>query len=192
MADPQPGYRPAARWLHWIVAAIVLLMIPAGLIMIRDGISRPVQDALFLFHKNMGVLLVPVILVRILYRLTHKAPPLPPSIPGWQRIAARLSHVMLYLLLVVMPVSGFVRVRAGGFPIELLDRLGVGPWLPKSERVAEVAQSIHAIGAYALIAVLAIHVAAAIQHALIRRDGVWSRMWPPAGPGKTRAVRPGR
>lgn len=192
MADPQPGYRPTARWLHWIVAAVVLLMIPAGLVMIRDGISRPLQDALFLFHKNMGVLLVPVILVRILYRITHKAPPLPPSVPAWQRAAARLSHVMLYVLLVVMPVSGFVRVRAGGFPIELLDRLGVGPWLPKSERVADIAQSIHAIGAFTLIAVLAIHIAAAIQHALIRRDGVWSRMWPPAGPGKTRAVRPGR
>lgn len=178
MTDHPPGYRPPARWLHWIVAAAVLLMIPAGLIMTREGIPRPLQDTLFLFHKNTGVLLVPVILVRILYRLTHRPPPLPPSIPAWQRGAARLSHALLYILLVVMPVSGFIRVRAGGFPIELLDRLGVGPWLGKSERVAEVAQTIHFVGALTLIAVLAVHIAAAAQHALIRRDGVWSRMWP--------------
>lgn len=178
MTDHPPGYRPPARWLHWIVAAAVLLMIPAGLIMTREGIPRPLQDTLFLFHKNTGVLLVPVILVRILYRLTHRPPPLPLSIPAWQRGAARLSHALLYILLVVMPVSGFIRVRAGGFPIELLDRLGVGPWLGKSERVAEVAQTIHFVGALTLIAVLAVHIAAAAQHALIRRDGVWSRMWP--------------
>lgn len=181
MADRPPRYRPPARWFHWTVAVVVLLMIPAGLIMTREGLARPVQDALYLFHKNMGVLLVPVILARIAYRLTHKPPPLPASIPGWQRGAARLSHALLYVLLVVMPISGFIRVRAGGFPIELLDRLGVGPWLAKSERVADIAQGIHAVGAFTLIAVLAIHVAAAAQHALIRRDGVWSRMWPVRG-----------
>lgn len=181
MADRPPRYRPPARWFHWTVAVVVLLMIPAGLIMTREGLARPVQDALYLFHKNMGVLLVPVILARIAYRLTHKPPPLPASIPGWQRGAARLSHALLYVLLVVMPISGFIRVRAGGFPIELLDRLGVGPWLAKSERVADIAQGIHAVGAFTLIAVLAIHVAAAAQHALIRRDGVWGRMWPVRG-----------
>ncbi|WP_103173561.1 cytochrome b [Paracoccus sp. SY] len=181
MADHLPRYRPPARWFHWTVAVVVLLMIPAGLIMTREGLARPVQDALYLFHKNMGVLLVPVILARIAYRLTHRPPPLPASIPGWQRGAARLSHALLYVLLVVMPISGFIRVRAGGFPIELLDRLGVGPWLAKSERVADIAQGIHAVGAVTLIAVLAIHVAAAAQHALIRRDGVWGRMWPVRG-----------
>lgn len=178
MVDRPPGYRPPARLLHWITALAVLLMIPAGVVMTREGIPRPLQDTLFLFHKNTGVLLAPVILVRILYRLTHRPPPLPLSIPGWQRRAAAVSHAALYLLLIVMPVSGFVCVRAGGFPVELLDRLGAGPWIAKSERVADIAQTIHAAGAIALIAVLAIHIAAACQHALIRRDGVWSRMWP--------------
>lgn len=180
MTDPQPdalpGYRLPARWLHWITAAVVLLMIPAGLVMTQEGLARPVQDALFVFHKNAGVLLVPVILARIAYRLTHSPPPLPLSVPAWQRAAARLSHVLLYVLLVVMPLSGFIRVRAGGFPIELLDRLGAGPWLPRSEQVAGIAQAVHAAGALVLIAVLAVHVGAAVQHALIRRDGVWSRM----------------
>ncbi|MFC3630706.1 cytochrome b [Paracoccus angustae] len=179
MPDRLQGYRPTARWLHWIVAAAVLAMIPAGLVMVQEGLPRPVQDALFVLHKNLGALLIPVILVRVIYRLTHRPPPLPDSIPRWQRRAAALSHGMLYGLLVVMPVSGFVRVRAGGYPVELLDRLGFGPWIGRSERLADAASALHQAAAFLLIAVLAVHAGAALQHALIRRDGVWSRMWPP-------------
>ena len=176
-----PGYRPPARALHWLVALAVLSMIPAGLVMTREGIPRPLQDALFLFHKNLGALLIPVILVRIAYRLTHPPPALPDTVPAWQRQAAAVSHVLLYLLLVIMPLSGFVRVRAGGFPIELLDRLGLGPWIGKSPALAGFAENVHATAAFVLIGVLAVHIAAACHHALIRRDGVWSRMWPIRG-----------
>lgn len=174
-----PGYRTPARLLHWIIALAVLAMIPAGLVMTRDGVARGVQDALFLFHKNMGVVLIPLIALRILYRWRHAPPPLPPSVPGWQRRAAALSHLGLYALLVVIPVSGFVRVRAGGFPIEGLDSLGAGPWLAKSDALAKVAQGLHYAAAMLLIALLALHIAAAAQHALVKRDGVWQRMWPP-------------
>ncbi|SMO87330.1 cytochrome b [Paracoccus laeviglucosivorans] len=180
MTDPA-GYRTPARLLHWIIAAAVLLMIPAGLIMTREGLPKGLGDGLFLFHKNMGTLLIPLIALRILYRWLHPAPPLPPSVPEWQRRAAGVSHLALYVLLVVMPLSGFVRVRAGGFPIELLDSLGAGPWLAKSEPLARTAEGLHYAAAMLLIAVLVVHVAAALQHALIRRDGVWQRMWPPAG-----------
>lgn len=179
MTDHQPGYRTPARMFHWGVAAAVLLMIPAGLVMTQDGLSRSVQDTLFVFHKNLGTLLVPVILARLIYRLTHKPPPLPDTMPGWQRRIAGLSHVTLYGLLLVMPLSGFIRVRAGGFPIELLDLLGAGPWLAKSDPLADSAQLVHAVAAFLLILLLALHIGAALHHVLIRRDGIWSRMWPP-------------
>lgn len=182
MTEEPQGYRPPARLLHWIIAAAVLLMIPAGLIMTQKGLARPVQDALFLFHKNMGVILIPLILLRLVYRLRHPAPPLPPSIPGWQRRAAAVSHGLLYLLLIVMPLSGFIRVRAGGYPVELLDRLGAGTWIAKSKPLETAAQGLHYVAGMLLIVVLATHIGAALQHALIRRDGVWGRMWPPLGP----------
>lgn len=174
-----PGYGRLSRRLHWIVAAAVIPMIFAGLVMTTEGLPRALGNALFLFHKNLGVILIPVILLRLVWRLTHPAPPLPPQLPRWQRLAARVSHVALYALLVILPLSGFVRVRAGGFPIEMLDALGAGPWLPRSDQLAELAQTLHHRAAFLLIAVLAIHVAAAAHHALIRRDGVWQRMWPP-------------
>lgn len=171
------GYRLPARWLHWIVAAAVLLMIPAGVIMTREGLPRPVQDTLFIFHKNTGVLLVPVILLRLAYRLTHRPPPLPASVPAWQQAVARATHVLLYALLIVMPLSGFIRVRAGGFPIELLDWLGFGRWIGKSDPLADFAQAVHWTGAFLLIGLVALHIGAAFYHALILRDGVWSGMW---------------
>lgn len=182
MTDEPTGYRTPARLLHWTIAVAVLLMIPAGLIMTREGLARPVQDALFLFHKNLGVILIPLILARLAYRLRHPAPPLPASVPGWQQRAAAVSHWLLYALLFVMPLSGFTRVRAGGFPIELLDWLGAGPWVAKSKALAGAAQGLHFAAGMLLIAVLAVHVGAALQHALIHRDGVWSRMWPPMRP----------
>lgn len=178
------GYGRMSRRLHWIVAAAVVPMILAGLVMTTEGLPRALGNALFLFHKNLGVILVPVILLRLVWRLTHPAPPLPDPMPRWQRIAARLSHGALYALLVILPVSGFVRVRAGGFPIELLDALGAGPWLAKSETLANTAQTLHHRAGILLILVLAVHVAAAAHHALIRRDGVWQRMWPPGGPDR--------
>lgn len=177
------GYRRPARLFHWIVALVVLLMIPAGVIMTREGLDRGLQDVLFVFHKNTGTLLFPLVLARIAYRWRHPPPPLPGTVPGWQRRLARASHLALYALLVVMPLSGFVRVRAGGFPVELLDLMGAGPWIPKSEALAATAQGVHFLAALLLVALLALHVGATLHHALARRDGVWQRMWPPMGAG---------
>lgn len=182
MAGTVQGYTTGARLLHWGIAALVLLMIPAGIVMIREGLPRPVQDTLFLFHKNTGVLIGLLMLARILWRWRHPAPPLPASLPGWQRAAAGISHAALYVLLLVMPISGYVRVRAGGYPIESLDALGLGPLVGKSKPLETAAQGLHYAGFLLLVAILAVHVGAALQHALIRRDGVFGRMWPPVAP----------
>ncbi|MCQ0972022.1 cytochrome b [Paracoccus sp. TK19116] len=179
---PTPsGYRPPARWLHWLTALLVLLMIPAGLIMVREGLPRPVQDTLFLFHKNAGVIVFLLMVVRLIYRWRNPPPPLPASVPDWQRLAARLSHGALYLLAILLPITGYVRVRADRYPIEGLDALGIGTMLPKSEALAGAASELHETLAFLLIAVLLVHLAAAIQHAVVKRDGIWARMWPPTG-----------
>ena len=171
-------YGRTARFLHWLVAILVLLMIPAGLVMAQD-VGRAIQDPLFLFHKNTGVVVFILLAIRLAWRATHPPPPLPASVPKVQRIGARLTHYGLYLFLIVMAVSGYVRVTAGGFPIEVLARIGVPPLLPKMEGVAETAKAVHAAAKNGLILLIAMHVAAAAYHGLLRRDGVFSRMWPP-------------
>lgn len=179
MARPDATYRTPARLFHWVMAVLILLTIPAGVVMVQEGLGRSLQNGLFIFHKNVGVLLLLIVALRLLYRWRVPAPPLPDGMPGWQRRAAGASHGLLYLLLVVMPVSGYVRVKAGGFPIESLDALGMPSLVPRSDALAAAAQSVHYAGGLLLGALVLLHLAAALHHGVLRRDGVFSRMWPP-------------
>lgn len=172
------GYPTPSRWLHWLTALVVLATIPVGAVMNRDDISRDLQNTLFIFHKNVGVVILVLVALRLLVRATTTTPPLPASLPAWQRQAAAISHGALYLLLIVMAVSGYVRVVAGGFPIEGLDALGIPPLVPRSDTLAENAQWVHFNVRFVLVAFIILHIAAAIQHAVIKRDGVFARMWP--------------
>ncbi len=172
------GYGVVARSFHWISALIVLTMIPVGLIMTED-IPRSVQNPLFVLHKGLGSVFLVILLARIVWRLRHPPPPLPESLPPLQRRAAEWTHILLYLTLVIMGVSGYVRVTTGGYPIEWLNALGIPPLLPKMEAVSKVASLVHDMTKNLLIALILLHVAAVIHHSLIRRDGLLARMWPP-------------
>lgn len=174
----QDHYKAPARWLHWTVAALVLAMIPVGALMVQEGLGRSLQSSLFIFHKNTGVIVGLLVTARLLYRWRNPPPKLPQGLPLWQRRVAFWTHAFLYTLIVIMPISGYVRVRSGGFPIELLDAMGIGTLLPKSDAVANAAKSLHYAGAWALVILVAMHIGAALQHALIKRDGVFERMWP--------------
>lgn len=178
MASNPQTYTLTARLLHWIVAALVLGMLSVGLLMVQDGWSRPVQNTLFILHKNTGVLVALLVAVRVIYRLRTPPPPLPAQVPAWQRRVSAWTHGLLYALIIAMPLSGYIRVRAGGFPIELLDRIGIGTLIPRSDALASAAKSLHYAGAWALAILAALHIAAALQHALIKRDGIFQRMWP--------------
>lgn len=175
------GYGSAARALHWLMAVLILLTIPAGLVMVQPDIGRGLQNALFIYHKNVGVLLLLLVVVRLVVRWRNPPPPLPSSLPDWQARVSRLTHRTLYLLLIVLPVAGYIRVRAGGYPIEVLDALNAPLLVPLSSALEERAKAVHYWAGVAIMSLLALHIAAALRHGLVRRDGVFSRMWPPAG-----------
>lgn len=175
------GYDVGSRIFHWGTVLLVFVMIPVGLTMTQD-VPRYIQNPLFVLHKGLGVFVLAFVLARIAWRAFHPAPPLPATIPPLQRAAARATHLALYALLVTMGISGYVRVTAGGFPIEALGALGIGPLLGKHEAIAAVAKQVHMVAALALIAAILLHVAAASYHGLVRKDGVIARMWPPFSP----------
>ena len=175
------SYTGPARAIHWLVALLVLGMIPAGLVMVQDGLPRGLQNALFIIHKNVGVVVLLLMLARLGWRWLRPPPALPPDVPGWQRRAASASHAALYTLAVLVPVAGYVRVRAGGFPIEWLDALGIPPLVPRSEALAGAAQTVHYVAALTFAGLIGLHVLAAIYHGAVRRDGVFGRIWPPLG-----------
>lgn len=172
------GYGNVARGFHWLTVLLVLIMIPAGLIMTQE-IPRTIQDPLFILHKGLGPFVLLVVALRLVWRAFNPPPPLPPSVPAAQRLAAEVVHWALYALLLTMAISGYVRVTTGGFPIEALNALGIPPLFAKDEPLADAAKAIHAACAFLLIALIALHVSAATFHGLVKRDGVFSRMWPP-------------
>jgi cytochrome b561 len=180
----QQGYSRPARLLHWTMALLVLLMIPAGVVMVQEGLDRSLQNSLFIFHKNVGVLLFGLLLLRLIWRGLRPPPPMPRAVPQWQARIAGLTHATLYLLLFVVPVAGYVRVRAGGFPIESLDALGAPPLVPRSDTLAEAAKALHYGAGLAIAVVIALHIGAAMFHGVVKKDGVFTRMWPPLGPGR--------
>jgi cytochrome b561 len=173
------GYGIVARLFHWGSALLILATVPIGVAMTSEGFES-LRDALYVAHKNIGVLILVVLLLRVAWRVFTPAPPrLPDSVPPLQRRLAETTHTGLYLLLGLMAVTGYLRVVSGDFPVEALDALGVPPLISGAPGLSETLSVVHKFGAYLLVAVVAMHVAAAAHHALILRDGVFSRMWPP-------------
>src|SRR4051812_25895002 len=106
-----PGYTPVARALHWIIAVLVLMMIPAGIVMANFPDS-PTKNLLYHLHRSTGVVLTPLILFRLFYRIPHRPPPLPADIPAIQQLAAHANHWGLYALLIVQPIVGWIATSA--------------------------------------------------------------------------------
>ena len=172
------GYGNVARLFHWVIALMVAVQIPAGVAMTSEPLAAW-ADPLFILHKGTGAVLLVLVTARILWRITHWPPDFPDFMPALEQRIARATHIALYALLAVMVVSGYVRTIGDGFPIELLDALGIPPLFPQAPGVAGVMLVVHQFAAIALVGLVAVHVSAALRHHLIERNPVLSRMWPP-------------
>lgn len=171
-------YRPPARLLHWLVALIVLGMIPVGITMGRlDG--GPLQDWLFFLHEAFGFTVFVLVLVRLAYRITHTPPPLPPSVPRWQQMAAGAVHTALYVLLIAQPIVGWLGANAFGATVSIFGLFDLPMLLAKNEPLAKSILTVHDFVGFAIAGLLVIHIGAALTHGLVQKDGVLQRMWPP-------------
>jgi len=132
MAGMAPGataYSLTARVLHWLTATLVLTMIPAGIVMVNIG-SGALQDFLFNLHRSLGVTLIPVVLLRLVYRLINPPPPLPGDIPLVQQFAAGCVHWALYALLIVQPILGWFGTSAFPAPLIVFGLFEIPPLCP--------------------------------------------------------------
>ena len=173
-------YGTVARLFHWGTTLMVLVQVPVGIAMTSEGFPS-IGDPLYVLHKGMGSILLAFVVARILWRLTHSPPPFMAHMPPLQRHVASATHRLLYVLLVVMPVSGYVGTVGDGYPIEMLDALGIPPLVSDVPGTAQVMLVVHKFSAYILTALITAHVVAAMHQSLIERDGVMSRIWPPLG-----------
>lgn len=171
----KPTYFPLSlRVLHWLMAVLVLAMLLIGLGMVAS--VSPRHAALVAIHKPLGAALLVLVLLRILVRLTHRIPALPSDMPGWQRSAAHLSHLALYGLLLAQPLVGWTMQSAGGYPVVLWGGFELPALVSPSVQLHAILRSAHTVIAYALLATILLHLAAALFHGLIRRDEVLPSM----------------
>lgn len=173
----KPVYDPAARFLHWLMAFLILGMLSLGLYMTDLSLS-PTKLKLYAWHKWIGVTLFLLALARILWRATHRPPPLPGGMPDWQRAAAHATHGLLYLLLLAIPLSGWLMSSAKGFQTVWWGLLPLPDLLGKDESLGKLLEAVHQSLNWGLIGLLIVHVFAALKHQYVDRDGLMERMLP--------------
>ena len=173
---PMNSFNKTAILLHWGIAFLIMAQFLIGLDMV-DIPKGPDSSRPFWFntHKSIGIVLGCLILFRLYWRLRSGVPESPASSPTWERIAANLSHILLYLCMILMPISGLV-----GSLFSKYDLLFVGIKIPKffehDAFIKELMTITHQWTAYFLLTIICIHILAAIKHLLIDCDGVFERM----------------
>ncbi len=205
-------YGPAAKTLHWTVAALVLALLGLGLAMVRwpanwlSPLPLALKSELYQLHKSLGLTVLALMLARLIIRAVRGAPPLPDTLPAWERRAARITHAALYVLLIAQPLIGWLlvsasRVRLGSVaiavPTHWFDLFTV-PHLPalaalapaEADRWAGIFKSLHTATAIALTALVALHVGAALRHHWVLRDDILARMAPRLGRSRKGRSRP--
>jgi cytochrome b561 len=141
----------------------------------------PLRLKLFNWHKWAGITILALSALRLLWRLAHR-PPADVPMAAWQRRAAHLTHFALYLLFFLVPLAGWAYSSAAGFPIVVFGVIPLPDFVPVDRALAEILKSSHHLLAFALALVVLGHVAAALKHQFIDRDGLLHRMWPRSSP----------
>ena len=172
-------YHPVSVVLHWLLAMALISIFCFGVYM-ADLPFSPTRLKLFNWHKWAGISILALSALRLLWRLTHAAPPLPEAIeqamPAWQLKAHHATHMDLYALFFVVPLVGWAYTSAAGFPVVLFGQFALPDLLGPDKALAALIKPWHQLSAYALAALTVLHVAAALKHQLIDRDGLLKRM----------------
>ena len=174
MTNTSRHFSPLARLLHWIMAVLILAMLFVGVAMVAT-VSHS-HATLIALHRPLCVALLVLALIRVAVRLKNGSPALPDDMPALQRFAARASHLVLYGLFIAMPLIGWAMLSAGGYPVTLFGAWHLPAIVPQNVDLFALLRAMHTWLAFALFATVLAHIAAALFHGLIRRDGVFSSM----------------
>ena len=170
-------YTATAKLLHWLIALMIFGMLGFGFYMTGLDLS-PTKLELYSWHKWAGVTVFALVLVRLAWRIGHKPPALPAHMPAIEGVAAHASHHLLYVLMLAIPLSGWLMSSAKGFQTVWFGVLPLPDLLAKDKALGNLLETVHFVLNYTLIAVLLGHVGAALKHHFIDRDDVLTRMLP--------------
>ncbi|EER60631.1 cytochrome B561 [Acidovorax delafieldii 2AN] len=176
-----PRYTRTAMLLHWLLGIALIALFGFGVYM-ADLPFSPQRLKFYNWHKWAGVSILVLSLLRLAWRLAHRPPPLPARVetamPRWQHTAHHAAHQVLYALFFAVPLLGWAYSSAAGFPIVFLGLWQLPDFVAASPALADAIKPLHKLSAFALAALVAVHVAAALKHQFIDRDGLLQRMLP--------------
>lgn len=181
IAAPAARYTRTAIALHWLLALALFGLLALGTYMTELPLS-PTRLKLYNWHKWAGVAVLALSLLRLAWRLAHRAPALPQQLlgamPRWQKWLHHGVHGLIYALCLVVPLAGWAYSSAAGLPVVFLGVLALPDWVAVSTQLADAIKPWHALAAYTLAALVLLHVAAALKHQFVDRVALMARMWP--------------
>ena len=169
-------YTGLAIALHWVLALAIVGSFSVGVYMTELPIS-PQRLKLYNWHKWAGICILALSALRLLWRLTHR-PPADVPMPAWQQRASHAVHGLLYVLFFAVPLAGWAYSSAAGFPVVWFGVLPLPDLIAPNRELAEAIKPLHRILAYTMAAIVLVHVAGALKHQWVDRDGLLRRMWP--------------
>jgi cytochrome b561 len=171
-------YGGVAILLHWLIALMIIGTFTLGLVMVDIPGLTPTKLKYFSWHKWAGVTILALACIRLLWRLTHAAPPYPAGMPRWQIGAAHLTHFLLYLLIFAVPLSGYFYTLSAGVPVVYLGLFPLPVLIAPHPELKAALKLTHYLLNMTLLALVCLHVLAALKHHFIDRDEVLKRMLP--------------
>jgi cytochrome b561 len=169
-------YNGPAKALHWLTAGLILTAFPLGVYM-HDLPLSPTKLQLYSYHKWIGITALLIAVLRVIWRVSKGAPAALPG-PAWQQKAASLTHGLLYVLMFAVPLSGWLMSSAKGFPVVYFGVLPLPDLVGKSQDLGDFLRAAHEFLNFSLIALVGLHLGAALKHQFIDRDETLVRMSP--------------
>ena len=174
------SYSKVARILHWTLAALILSLIAVGFLMTQEWV--PQRFTIYQWHKSFGIVVLLLSIFRLMWRLTHKALPLPDGMKTWEKAGAKLTHIGFYVLMIGVPLMGWAMVSASTLPVEnqifYLIPLPDMPGISASKAAEARLKTLHEIGAKLILLLFVLHVGAALKHHFVEKDEILMRMLP--------------
>jgi cytochrome b561 len=171
-------YTRTAMVLHWLIALAVLVQIGFGWYLQQVARRTPDRTIYVNTHKSTGMLIGLLILARVAWRLRHKPPALPASLPAWERRAARVNHALLYACMLIMPLTGYAASNFSKFGVKFFNAVLLPPWGVDDPTTYAFFNGLHIATSYVFVALIGLHVLAALKHAAFSRPGILRRMLP--------------
>ena len=175
-------YSSTAIVLHWLIALLLAGQFAFGWYLGEIPRGVPARGYFVNLHKSTGLLIGLLILVRIGWRLTHKPPPLSNTVPRWQQQAATATHYLLYVLMLVMPLSGYLASNFSKHGVNFFNSLKLAPWGSDDKLLYAFFNQTHIVSSWLLLALVLVHVLAAFKHVFVDCDTIFSRMLPLRSP----------